>query len=375
MTATRTIPGRIPFPAGGLLTVPATVIIVYGVLWHLIHISLGVTTSPFCYEFWSIPQYLGFSHGDLLRMINLLLALFLSIHFWKFASDKLGRSRRAVALWIGYVFLFVPLIGIEVYQKGMAEKYGLPEEILSLRLNEFHDLRGRGVEDVVLPRSDMCRGFSAPFEERCIINITRPGHFVRNRRDLGPVTGALDRIRSLLIDETARAARDPDGASRLILLIRADMETRFGPVHEVMALCGDSRIGIHRIELACDCDLKRRHPEAEKKLLWGYRLPEGRLDAYLPRGGSDVTTIDVEVAGDEGSAEGFGCKVNGQPIDGPGLTGRFFEAIDDLVAGDEEKTIVVRAQETIEYGRIIDLLAECRRAGAERVAFEILGGD
>jgi len=189
------------------------------------------------------------------------------------------------------------------------------------------------------------------------------------------VADAHDEIRSQLIDEVSRAPRRPDGASKLILRIRADREAEFGPIHEVMELCGEKEIGIYRIEFACLCDLNRRVPEAAEKLSRYYSLPEGKLDASLPRGADTVSTIDAALRHGEETEENILCTVNGKSIEGADLPRSFFDAISALHSVDHESKIVISVPETVAFDHIIALLAECRRAKIEHVAFKISQDD
>ena len=360
-------------PARGLIALPAILICTYGLLCFLIYLEcLCAMRSDLIFEFWSLPRFAGLSLLDLFTLTNVLFFGYLLDFAWSFVSDKRRRSKRTV-LFLGTLLSLISLLaGLQVYQTKVRALFGLPEEILSLRTEQFHDYHGRELEDLILPKSDMCEGISRPFEPRCTISIQRPGHFIRNRRNLGLVSDAHDEIRSLLIEETSLHPREPDGASKLILLIRADREGEFWPIHEVMELCNEKEIGIYRIEFTCLCDLRRRVPEAAEKLNWYYALPEGKLDAYLPHSVKEQDSITVDILADEGSEESFLCRVNGQNIEGPDLPRSFCNALENLQSRNGKCEIVMRVQESIEYGHVIALLTECHRTGAKRVAFEIL---
>jgi len=372
MTAPRRRLGTLADPTKGLIAVPAITICTYGLLCHLLYLQvMCAMRADFICEFWSYPRLAGMSLLDLFTFVNILFAVYILVYAWSALSDRRRRSRRTILFWGTLALLIALLAGLQVYQTKVGALFGLPDEILSLRAEEFHEYHARGmVEDLVLPKSDMCEGFKKPFEKRCTINITRPGHFVRNRRDLGHVNDAYDRIRSLLIEETSKHEREADGASRLILLIRGDSEVHFGPILEVMQLCREEETGIYRIELACRCDLESRIPEAAERLNRYYRLPEGKLDAYLPRtdGGRDpihVTMIDDEELG-------FRCTVDETLIEGSDPVRRFFETMEALQAKGGDRAVVIRVGGSIELAHVIAVLAECRRTGAAAISLEPL---
>jgi len=376
MIAHRNILSSLYDPARGLIAFPAIVICTYALLCHLLYLQcLCAMRIDHSFEFWSLPQFVGLSLLDLFTLINVLFLAYLLVFAWSFVSEKRHRPKRSVLFWGVFLFLISLLVSLQVYQTKVRALFGLPDEILSLRTDHFHEYRRRGLEDLILPKSDMCQGFKKPFEQRCTINITRPGHCIRKRRDLGHVSDARDQIRSQLIEETSRTAREPNGASKLILLIRGDKEVTFGPIYEVMQLCSEKEIGIYKIELACLCDLDRKIPKAAKKLRWYYQLPEGRLNAYLPREANRRGSITVEIFEDKEARGSFLCAVNGRKIEGPELSQHFLKTIKDLHSGSREAMIVLRAQETIKYSHIIMLLAECHRATAGYVTFEILSDD
>ena len=110
------------------------------------------------------------------------------------------------------------------------------------------------LEELVLPKADMAMKDENPPERRMIINITRPGHYVVKRRNLGLVDDCLDQIRSNLAAMVDFFPREEDGCSKQPVLIRADLHTEFKYIQKVLQICGEQGIRIYKIELACSVD-------------------------------------------------------------------------------------------------------------------------
>jgi len=113
------------------------------------------------------------------------------------------------------------------------------------------DLTQQELEDLVLPKADQAMKDENPPEKRMIINITRPGHYVFKRRDMGVVDDALPQIKSHLASMVNFFAREDDGCSKQPVLIRADKHTEFKYIQKVLQVCGEDGIKIYKIELAC----------------------------------------------------------------------------------------------------------------------------
>ena len=113
------------------------------------------------------------------------------------------------------------------------------------------DLTQQELEDLVLPKADMAMKDENPPEKRMILNITRPGHYVVKRVDLGVVDDCLDQIANHLARMVGFFDREDDGCSKQPVLIRADRETEFKYIQKVLQICGREGIKIYKVELAC----------------------------------------------------------------------------------------------------------------------------
>lgn len=123
------------------------------------------------------------------------------------------------------------------------------------------DLTQQELEDLVLPKADMAMKDENPPEKRIIINITRPGHYVVKRRDLGVVDDCLPMIKGHLASMVAFFEREEDGCSKQPVLIRSDKKAEFKYIQKVLQVCGEEGIRIYKVELACSVD---EDDEAEK---------------------------------------------------------------------------------------------------------------
>lgn len=367
---------RLNSQGGELLPFPALIIIAYGILCYLILIFCMGLPIHHIYEFISIPQFMGLSLLDLFFATNVLLAVYLLVSFWSFASQKINRSIRAVSYWTSYVVSFVLLVMVHVWIHNVGNEFELPGEILALR-SEYHELPGTNFEDIVLPYSDMCQGFKKPFEDRAIINVNRKGRFIVNWRDLCRVGDVIDKIRSQLRSQAAGLERGPDGTSNLILLLRVDTLTEFKHVQKVLEICKEANVGIHRIEFACCCDLSRKAPEAVKEMSFPYWLPEGKVNAYLPKDGAHEADeegrperIEIEVFRKKKAEAGYYFAVNDDRFEGAGMLQRFHSLIKDLHARRSDLEASIVAHDGAQHGHIVEVFTECLKAGISEVAFD-----
>jgi biopolymer transport protein ExbD len=113
------------------------------------------------------------------------------------------------------------------------------------------DLTQQELEDLTLPKADMCQKDENPEEKRMIININRKGEYIVRRKNRGIVDDCIDEIRKHLAAQVQVFEREEDGASKQPILIRADKETEFKYIQKVMQICGEEGIKIYKIELAC----------------------------------------------------------------------------------------------------------------------------
>jgi len=116
------------------------------------------------------------------------------------------------------------------------------------------DLTQQELEDLVLPKADQAAKDENPPEKRMIINITRPGHYVYRRNDLGIVDNCIDQIKGHLYSMVEFFPREDDGCSKQPILIRADRKTLFKYIQKVLQVCGEEGIKIYKVELACSVD-------------------------------------------------------------------------------------------------------------------------
>ena len=116
------------------------------------------------------------------------------------------------------------------------------------------DLTQQELEDLVLPKADQAAKDENPPEKRMIINITRPGHYVYRRNDLGIVDNCIDQIKGHLYSMVEFFPREDDGCSKQPILIRADKKTLFKYIQKVLQVCGEEGIKIYKVELACSVD-------------------------------------------------------------------------------------------------------------------------
>lgn len=361
----------------GLLPIPALIIITYGILCYLILIFCMGLPLHHIFEFMSLPQFIGLSLLDLFFATNILLAAYLLVSFWAFVSEKINRSIRAVSYWTSYIVSFVLLVMVHVWIHNVGNEFELPGEILALRTSEYHVLQGTNFEDMLLPYSDMCQGFKKPFEERAIVNIDRKGRFIKNRRCIGRVGDVIDTIHTQLRSRAAELEREPDGTSNLILLLRVDTLTEFKHVHKVLEICKEIDVGIHRIEFACYCDLSRKAPEAVKKMTFPYWLPEGKLDAYLPKDGAHEPDeegrpgrIEIEVFRKRKAEAGYYIAVNDDRFEGAEMLQGFQSLVKELHARRSDLEALIVAHDEVQHGHIVEVFTECLRAGISEVAFD-----
>ncbi|MFH2001158.1 MAG: biopolymer transporter ExbD [Planctomycetota bacterium] len=113
------------------------------------------------------------------------------------------------------------------------------------------DLTQQELEDLVLPTADMAMKDENPPEKRIIINITRPGHYVVKRRDLGVVDDCIPMIKGHLASMVNFFEREEDGCSKQPVLIRSDKHAEFKYIQKVLQVCGEEGIRIYKVELAC----------------------------------------------------------------------------------------------------------------------------
>jgi biopolymer transport protein ExbD len=369
---------RFTIQTAGLLPTPAILVLVYGFLIFLVYLQTMCSLRfPSAHEFWALPSALNLSLIELFTAINLLAALYLLVSFWAFISKRGGRSIRKVIHWGAYIASFVVLITIHIFVGKMEEAFGLPDEIKELRTTEFHELQPRGLEDLVLPWSGICRGFTKPFEDRVIVNIDRRGNFILNRRDQGRVDEARDTIRSHLIAEIAKTARDPGGKTDLILLVRADKEVPFKYIRDVLEISREKEIGIHKIEMGCLCDLRQRAPEAYAKMKLPYWLPEGKLDIPLLPDvdaqdgdpGEHPETLRIEIIANSESETGFLIRLEGEDLGGAVMPESLRDALrsrDKTAAGFG---VFIRTGNEVQYSQVMNVMSACLEAGATGVSF------
>ncbi len=120
------------------------------------------------------------------------------------------------------------------------------------------DLTQQELEDLVLPKADQAQKDENPEDKRMIININRKGDYIVRRHNRGCVDDAINEIRKHLAAQVQGFDREPDGASKQAILIRADSDTEFKYIQKVMQICGEEGIKIYKIELACHVDEEKK---------------------------------------------------------------------------------------------------------------------
>jgi biopolymer transport protein ExbD len=374
----------------GLLPVPALIIIIYCFLFNLIHYQKWCMTMGDNYEFWSFSYCMGFSLLDITYAINILFAIYLILDLWSFIMEKGYGVRRTLAYWASYLMAFVLLVMLQVGVCKTAEHFSMPGEVVEFRLKEFPRLDPRyQLVDVFLPQCEMCEGFKQPFEERFNMIVTRPGHYVRDRVDLGKVEDCIPYIRSQMTKGIEGFGKAQDGSSELILLIRADSEARFESIHKVIQVGKDQ--GFYRIELACRPDLVWKFQDHEGDWKRFYEFPMGKLDAYLPKANSsaragdeylDLNKLDaytaedylaksvkIDVIYDEQTRREFFVKIQDKKYPGDELSHKFYRAMKDLQVRIPGLKARIVAHENVEHGQMIQVFSRILKAGLTDISF------
>lgn len=353
-----TVASRLSHQTRGFLPVPVLIVFTYAVIVRLLAYLMFSLTVPDLYEFWSMPRLMDLNLLELLSVVDFLLAGYLVVSLLSLAMEKNGRTFRAISHWVSYILAFVLLTMVHLFLQSLGNNFTLPDELVKLRASGEFEYRKHELEDVVLPKSSMCQGNKMPLEERCILTITRPGHFVENRRDLGDLNAALPRIREKLNSHK----------SDTIVLIRADYKAEFKHIHDVMQLCKENEI-----EWACYCDLEAMAPEAFKDLKWPYWLPEGKLDVPFPKVEENselFERIDIHVYRDKKEKLGFHLLVNNTTFKGDRMMDDFNETMKALHVRIPDIPVAIRAHDRVEHGHIIRVYSACLNAGWSNIHFD-----
>jgi biopolymer transport protein ExbD len=361
---------RLDNSARGLLPFPAIIAIIYGTLCYLIHLSWMCSMGPApTMDYWCIPLVMGLSAVDLLLWLNILLIAYLLVSVWAFAVEKRNRTLRALPLWAAYLLSLVALIYAQVWIQRIHSDFVPPDEIVEIRMKWNFDGRRPELEDIALPITDICERLEGSPDDRCIIVITRPGHYVENRLDLGLLDHSLELIRDKILLRSRKSDRDPDGNSKMFLHLRVDRIAEFRHVQSIIDLCREKQIAVDKLELACVLELDELAPGSLEKVQW-YYLPEGKISLTLPAGDRASERIPVELVFDKKSEGRYQLILDGRKIDGAEMPEALHRFLLQQLRMKPDAGILIRAGERVTYGQVFQVLTECLRTGAEDIDFE-----
>lgn len=362
----------------GFLPIPSLLILIYSFIWYFFQLQI-MTCLPIqrsC-EFVTFPQIWGLSPLDLFTIVNGLLGLYLIVSAWSLIRERGRQVLNKVFYGIVYVFSFALLFALQTHVNQISLHFELPDEILNLRMNEFHDL-GRPLEDLVVPRLDDYDGYDVS-RKRCVVTITRPGHYVRNRRDLGDIDNTIDTIVEDMRTRILRHGVFDDDGPDMTLLIRADMKTEFRYVHRILQLCRLEKINLSKIEFACIGDLQSMAPEAVKKLYF-YQLPEGMIEYRLPDKDNEKraskenepSPLEIHIHFNRRLEGRYNIEIEGRTLEGPDSLNVLHVLLRKLLHKTPNRRIVICAHDRVEHGQFLKVYNVCRKLAIENITFEVI---
>ena len=362
-----------------LLPLPALIVIIFGLLYREIFIGFlaGYTEIQ---EAVSLPHVLGWTLFDLFTGVNLLLAAYVLVSLVSFILDGRRGWLRRLPTGSAYALSLVLLVLYQVMVSGFEERFELPESVVKARITEFRPLDGRGLEDVLIPRSDLCGGFRDPEANRLTLTVTRPGDFIWHRRNAGRVHNARDRIHGIIQEHADLAGmagsieRDVAGGAPFIPLISVDTECPIIHMQHLLKTLEDADLGFSTVELRCRCDMKRRFPELDVRHRYPfyYELPAGKLDLSLsvldppPQG-----ALVVELIADREAKDGFRIVIGENRFEGEESLTALYRRLETFRGKASDPAVALRARKEATYGQFLAVYTECLRAGVPGLHLEV----
>lgn len=249
-------------------------------------------------------------------------------------------------------------------------------------------------EDVVLPKADCGESFNHPENKRIVLSIQRPGYYVHNRKNWGIVDNVAEKIRLHLQEISNNANREPDGYSKVDLLIRADSQADFKYVSKVMEMCKEQDIKINRIELGCSLNELELPVEGNSPV----HLKEGKVNLYcrkdkvitlseskvlMNRKEEDLVSI-ITLKSDAENEKDFSVQVdNWQPESGdrklestcnrvlnyrvrlPGIRHMLPEKLQEE---ELELEVIICPDEKTKVGHVVSVINACYRAEVTKIS-------
>lgn len=232
------------------------------------------------------------------------------------------------------------------------------------------------VEDVVLPKADCCKNLKKPEHRHLIVTVTRPGHYVQDRRDWGRVDESLEKIRNHLLEEANAAGREPDGYSKLEVLIRADKEADFKYVQHVLKICEEKEIRIYKTRLNCSqnalelsldgkfsCKLKDGEISIYRWKKTSNK-PVGDIGEMIRRGAKEVTIL---LYIDKESEADFVVQVELREFRGKDVLAEFYKHVKEIQKNNPDKEFIIYIPDGVKVAQVAKVLNECVRAGLKKV--------
>ncbi len=114
------------------------------------------------------------------------------------------------------------------------------------------DMTQQELEAIVLPLAHAAvEDKPDPKERRIIVNVTKDGKVVIKRKEYFIEPGKLPSLQQYLREAAKQSPKDEQGLPEKPILIRADQETEFWHVQEIMEICGQQGIQIWKVNIAC----------------------------------------------------------------------------------------------------------------------------
>jgi len=220
--------------------------------------------------------------------------------------------------------------------------------------------------DVVLPKVDCYEKLVKPKDKFIILSINLRGEYMRDRKNLGPVSKIVDKIRHDLQEETKNVKIGLDGYSLLTVFLRVDREAEFYNVSKLLNICGELKI--NKIEFNCLTNLL--HIPSIERLYW--RFQEGAL-SFFPLETHDPENVDskllIQLFPVKKKIEDFKIKINDKEFQGSTMLAEFSRFIEDYNKEQPGVAVIISPNKGIRFGHVVKVMNECYRANLKKILF------
>lgn len=232
------------------------------------------------------------------------------------------------------------------------------------------------VEDVVLPKADCCDNLREPKHRHLIVTISRPGHYIQDRRDWGHVGQSLGKIRRHILKEANAAGRDPDGYSNLEVLIRADAEAEYEWVSQIREACRESEVKAYKTSLGC----AQNELEIPLDGKFPHKLKDGLIDLYLRKnppltrreviawmGTREDRVVSITLSTVSLCGKQFRIQVDNQKLSEEGSLNEVYQIIKGRRQERPDVEVVIFPDEVSLVGHVVSVMNECLRAEVKNI--------